>query len=193
MLQTGASVKEAIGPETPIWDSWLDPDTRPAPGHEVSTFLAEILSTFPDIARLPEKVAVLVVMFHLTRWLICPDQARYENLPPWCRPTPEQLENSHVAWSDHVPWPHMRRQLALRGRDVKFEDFFVPFTTTLALNWALPDDCILLPLPTATGAASVQINPAFEHHLRNLDNWSLGAEFQRSFPELVDASVKIEG
>ena len=85
----------------------------------------------------------------------------------------------------------MRRRLALSA--VKFEDFFVPYTTTLSLNWPLPSDCVLITVPSARPdePPNVLMNPAFEHHLRRLENWSLGADFQRIFPQLVDDSVTI--
>lgn len=102
-----------------------------------------------------------------------------------------------------------------------FESFFVPYTTTLSLNWPYePDQCLLRTnrqgdeASTAPGAAErtnapransndatnaienavngsddgdeFAINPIFESHLRNLDNWSLGSAFRNSFPDLVD-------
>lgn len=35
------------------------------------------------------------------------------------------------------------------------------------------------------------INPAFESHLRNLQNWSLGPSFRGTFPQFAD-TVKIK-
>lgn len=116
-----------------------------------------------------------------------------------------------------------------------FEGFFVPFTTTVSLNWPYnPQDCLLAapgaprgpshstpsghhsaPSPFSTGAASAGspqtpaggagvsmqaetrthsaydeqwvLNPAFETHLRDLTNWSLGPAFRNTFPHLADA------
>lgn len=96
----------------------------------------------------------------------------------------------------------MRRQIAIGEREVKFEDFFVPYTTTLSLNWPLPQDCILLEAPPVADsnnsseqqrlAGTLILNPAFEHHLRNLENWSVGSQFRASFPNLVDETVRIK-
>lgn len=89
----------------------------------------------------------------------------------------------------------MRRQLAIADKHVDFEDFFVPYTTTLDLNWSLPEDCVLLSMPTrdsdGPAGTTLQMNPAFEHHLRKLENWSLGTKFRTTFPHLVDESVRI--
>ena len=46
-------------------------------------------------------------------------------------------------------------------------------------------------LPPAVGVApwpeGDTINPVFEEHIRNLDNWAMGSEFGKRFPELMDA------
>lgn len=105
-----------------------------------------------------------------------------------------------------------------------FDSFFVPFTTTLSLNWPYESTQCLLPAAyhtkssTASSgdgtvpnpsdasvtAAAIEnvvngvddgeefmINPVFESHLRNLDNWSLGSPFRNAFPDLVE-DVKIK-
>ncbi|KXT07758.1 hypothetical protein AC579_7072 [Pseudocercospora musae] len=190
MLRDGASIEDAIGPEYPSFSAMLDSRSR---CHPVSSLLIDILSKFPDIDSLPEKVAVLYVMFLILRWQICPCEKCYERLPEWARPTKEQTRESHSAWNDHLPWPHVRRQLTLGGHKFKFEDFFVPFTTTLSLNWPLPQDCVLISIPSSnpTQPAQLTLNPAFEHHLRSLENWSVGSLFSKTFPELVDRTVRV--
>jgi hypothetical protein len=120
---------------------------------------------------------------------------------------------------------------------VSFENFFIPFTTTVSLNWPYEPHDVLLPaskvntgtmsvvsslrasspysthVHTATppGPATPQpstpshnhlgplpkeddqwlINPAFESHLRDLNNWSLGPSFRGTFPIFADC-VKIK-
>jgi len=105
-----------------------------------------------------------------------------------------------------------------------FETFFVPYTTTLSLNWPYEHAQCLISAPSPAKASSTSsptttgaegnttprpgssdatsaveialggtdegqefvINPVFESHLRNLNNWSLGTAFANSFPDLVD-------
>lgn len=192
MLREGASQLDAVGPDYPAFAAMLDPASHPRP-HPVSALLIDILSKFPDIAKLPEKVAVLYIMFLVMRWLICPCAQCYERLPDFCRPVQEQLERPHVSWADYLPWPHMRRQHSLNDTQVKFEDWFVPYTTTLSLNWDMPHDRVLLPQKSSNPDEPPQLtlNPAFEHHLRDLVNWSLGTQFSKAFPDFVDSSVQI--
>lgn len=88
----------------------------------------------------------------------------------------------------------MRRTLTTGKKEVKFEDFFVPFTTTLSLNYPYPEDCILTPRPSddPNEPSTLCIDPGFEHHVRKLVNWMVGEEFKKTFPELVDASVRVK-
>ncbi len=39
---------------------------------------------------------------------------------------------------------------------------------------------------------SVLMNPVFETHLRDLNNWSIGNMFKTEFPYLIDESVRIQ-
>jgi len=87
----------------------------------------------------------------------------------------------------------MRRILSTTSQ-VGFDDFFVPFTTTLSLNWPYPSDQVLIPAESSTednGAIFVKMNPVFETHLRDLNHWSLGTAFAAAHPQLIEG-VRIE-
>lgn len=85
----------------------------------------------------------------------------------------------------------MRRQLV--ARLVPFEEFFVPYTTTVSINWPYGREQVLVVTPSANpdDPSAVKMNPVFEAHLRDLRNWSLGTKFKQTFPQLVDESVRI--
>jgi hypothetical protein len=154
--------------------------------HPLSKVFTDILATFPDISTLPERVAVLYVMFHFMRWQIALDQDNYEHLPRWMIPLPSQTAIPHPAWIDHLPYPLMREKLIQahsRNQGLSFENFFIPFTTTLRLNWPYEDADTLL---ETTETGELMINPVFERHLRNLSNWRLGEAFAKAFPFLRD-------
>ncbi|KXL50614.1 MAG: hypothetical protein FE78DRAFT_129597, partial [Acidomyces sp. 'richmondensis'] len=192
-LATGSSMQEVLGPNYPSFAVLHDPDgPQRHTCHPVSALLIDILSKFPDISELPEKVAVLYIMFLFMRWCICPCEACYARLPEWVRPVPEQLEMAHARWIDNLPWPFMRKQLVnMAGTNmaVNFDDFFVPYTTTLSLNWPYPKEKVLISNNANNGddqqMLDVGINPVFEVHLRELTNWSLGTKFKAAFPDLV--------
>ena len=104
-LASGVPIREVAGPEYPFLMALKDPSSlHSSKCHPVSALLIDILSKFPDIYALPEKVAVLYIMFLILRWEICPCESCYHRLPEWMRPQKEQLEIPHPAWHEHVPW-----------------------------------------------------------------------------------------
>ncbi|KAK5131643.1 hypothetical protein LTR08_000770 [Meristemomyces frigidus] len=188
-LATGVSMHEVLGPEYPSFAALHAADTPQRHHcHPVSALLIDILSKFPSISALPERVAVLYTMFLTMRWLICPCEGCYERLPEWVRPVTEQLEKPHAPWVDMLPWPRMRKQLSAASLD--FDEFFVPFTTTLSINWPYPTDQILIPAESDE-LDGLTLSPVFEMYIRKLENWSVGSRFQTIFPGLVDGDVRV--
>ncbi|KAH8593203.1 hypothetical protein B0O99DRAFT_627495 [Bisporella sp. PMI_857] len=189
---SGASPSTLVGPAYPSVSSLLNP-SKSASSHPLSKVFTDILATFPDLSTLPEKVAVLYIMFLLMRWQISPTPANYDRLPSWMTPRPSQIFTPHPAWIDHLPFPKMRDRLVANynPRDYLFDNFFIPFTTTLSLNWEYePTDCLL----SSSESDELMINPVFERHLRRLENWSLGSAFAKAFPALRDTCrIKVDG
>ena len=185
----GVPKQRLVGPPYPSVSSLLNPQ-KSAFTHPVSKVFTDILRTFPDISSLPEQVAVLYVMFILMRWQIYPTQENYDRLPEWMTPRPSQLMHSHPAWMDYLPWPRMRDRMVMNYQDYPFENWFIPFTRTLSVNWPYEHtDCLL----SMGDTDDLIINPVFERHFRNLNNWSLGPAFADVFPGLVDTTrIKID-
>ncbi|KAJ5798941.1 uncharacterized protein N7503_006446 [Penicillium pulvis] len=185
----GIPRQKLAGPPYPSVSSLLNPE-KSANSHPVSKVFTDILRTFPDISSLPEQVAVLFTMFLLMRWQIYPTQENYDRLPEWLTPRPTQLFTPHPVWIDYIPWPRMRDRLATSHRDYPFENWFIPFTRGMSLNWPYEaTDCLL----SAGDSDELLINPVFERHMRNLNNWTLGTLFAETYPGLVDTtSIKPE-
>lgn len=185
----GVSKQRLLGPPYPSVSSLLNPE-KSVYSHPISKVFTDILRTFPDISSLPEQVAVLYMMFILMRWQIYPTQENYDRLPDWLTPRPSQLLTPHPAWIDYLPWPRMRDRLVMSYQDYPFENWFIPFTRTLSVNWPYEaTDCLL-----STGESDdLIINPVFERHFRNLGNWSLGPAFAEAFPCLVETTrIKLD-
>ncbi|ERF73879.1 hypothetical protein EPUS_05891 [Endocarpon pusillum Z07020] len=181
----GVPAQRLVGPSYPSVSSLLNPQIE---SHPLSKVFTDILSTFPTIDALPQQIAVLYIMFLIMRWQIYPTQENYERLPDWMTPRPSQLFTPHPAWIDYLPWPKMRDKLVECYHDYAFEDFTLPYTTTLSLNWPYePTDALL-----QSDSEELMINPVFERHLRNLSNWSLGPAFARAHPALADVA-RIKG
>lgn len=171
----------------PSVSSLLNPTDNSTYSYSISKVFSDILRTFPDISSLPEQVGTLYTMFQIMRWQIYPTQQNYDRIPHWLTPRPAQLFNPHPAWMDYIIWPKVRDRLAYAYRDYPFENWFVPYTRTISCNWPYePTDCLL----HNTDSDELLINPVFERHIRDLNNWSVGTEFAETFPALVDA-VKI--
>ena len=256
-----------IGPPRPTYEALLAPDPMrraQVPCHPASRMLADVIQRFPDIARPPERAAVLLIMYLVLRWQAAAvisdstgplsaaadsgthggrakvdgtprspseaylaseeDDDPYERMPAWCRPTPAQGRTGpYPIWVDHIPWPGMRLELArdpdcyplevkrcehshTRHRIDFPQNHFIPYTTTLSLNWPYGDDTIWEPPPERNGdnghsiAAAyrngagpgeenwptMMLSKAFEAHVMDLSNWSLGPAFAKKFPKLVD-------
>lgn len=178
----GVPTREVVGPRYPSVSSLLNP-ANSAFSHPLSKVFTDILAAFPGISGLPERVAVLYYMFLVMRWQVCPTRENFEMLPSFAVPTPSQLNTPHPAWIDHLPFPRMRERLA-RGynpAEYLFDNFFIPFTTTISLNWPYEQTDTLLQSPDG---AELLVNPVFERHMRRLENWTLGTAFDDAFPGL---------
>ncbi|KAG0648138.1 hypothetical protein D0Z07_5843 [Hyphodiscus hymeniophilus] len=180
----GVATPKLVGPAYPSVSSLLNPACS-VHSHPLSKVFTDILATFPELSTIPEKVAVLYIMFLVMRWQISPTQENYDRLPDWITPRPSQLFTPHPAWIDLLPWPKMRDRLVreYNPRDYLFDDWFIPYTTTMSVNWPYePTDALL----SSPDSEDLMINPVFERHLRRLENWSLGPAFANAFPGLVD-------
>lgn len=183
----GASSRQLVGPPYPSVSSLLNSQDNTY-SHPISKVFTEILSTFPHLNALPDRVAVLYIMFLLMRWQIYPTKENYERVPSWLMPLPCQFTTAHPAWMDYLIWPRLREIMIPRHTEYSFASWFIPYTADLSVNWPYePTDALL----ATAGCDELLINPVFEQHLRNLDNWSLGPRFKQAFPHLTDA-VKIK-
>ncbi|KAL4795419.1 hypothetical protein BDV19DRAFT_170174 [Aspergillus venezuelensis] len=180
----GVPKQKLVGPAYPSVSSLLNPD-RSVYSHPLSKVFTDILRTFPDIAGLPEQVGVLYSMFLLMRWQIYPTAENYHRLPDYLTPRPSQLLTPHPAWIDYLPWPRMRDRLVMSYHEYPFDNWFIPFTGTLSINWPYEaTDCLL-----STGETDeLIINPVFERHFADVNNWTLGQAFADAFPQLVETT-----
>ncbi|KAI1480424.1 hypothetical protein K445DRAFT_322102 [Daldinia sp. EC12] len=178
----GVPTRDIVGPKYPSVSSLLNP-ANSVFSHPLSKVFTDILAAFPGMSGLPERVAVLYYMFLVMRWQVSPTQENYDLLPHFAHPTPAQLQVTHPAWIDHLPFPHMREKLAKEYNPTEFlfDNFFIPFTTTISLNWPYEATDTLLQSPDGN---ELLINPVFERHLRRFENWTLGEPFDKTFPLL---------
>jgi len=99
----GTPYATLMGPPRPSVSALLDPTAAPQ-AHPLIKVLSDIISKFPDLRDIPEKLGSLYIMFLLLRWEVSPTDENYERVPAWMRPTESQLVNPHPAWIDFLPW-----------------------------------------------------------------------------------------
>ncbi len=144
-------------------------DARRAPVS--STIVQHLRMILPRRARLPERVATLLNVSSLVRWLIAPTRANYYALPPYLHLTSTQLAVPHPPWVDVTPWPEVRDWFCHTATsEARYHTILSVSNETLSINWPYHDEDILL-----HGAGEeILVNPVFERHIRNLRNWTLG-------------------
>jgi hypothetical protein len=180
--QAANRVPRVGGPAYPSVCSLLNPSSTSSVD-PLSQVMVDIISTFPGICGLPEQVAILMNMFWFMRWCVSPTPDHYERIPEWSRPRPSQIYDVHAAWMDYVPWPKIREKLvSAKPGAYPFENWFIPFTSGISVNWPYDDtDCLL----STNLLEEPIVNPAFERHIMRLENWSMGPAFEEAFPDLA--------
>lgn len=74
-----------------------------------------------------------------------------------------------------------------------FEQFSEVYSSNVTISWPYNESDIVVDLSgtqdraQATQATQAVINPIFERHIRNLDNWTVGEAFGRYYPEMREA------
>ena len=74
-----------------------------------------------------------------------------------------------------------------------FEHFSEVYSSNVSISWPHNESDIVVDLSAtqdraqatqAIHATQAMINPIFERHIRNLDNWTVGEAFGRYYPEM---------
>lgn len=182
----GLPLSELVGPRYPSVSSLLNPSVSRRYAHPLSKLFTDVVSTFPHLSTLPEKIAVVHGMFLIMRWQIDPTRENWLAMPPHFRPLPIQQSVSHPAWLDYIAFPDMRQAVITdwenNDRSFTIDEFFIPFTSTLNLSWPYEETDTLLMSPDGS---EVMINPVYERHMSRLSSWTLGEAYARTFPRLV--------
>ncbi|KAL2834560.1 hypothetical protein BJY01DRAFT_83820 [Aspergillus pseudoustus] len=181
MLAKGYSMDLVLGSPHPSLQAILYPGPPTPEVHDTSRVLGEVLTTFAHVA-LPEKLGFMFVMYRTMRWQISPTDATYEEMPRWLRPTATQITVPHAAWIDNIPWPRVRDLLIENPTKHPFALFSELYSQNISINWPYDKmDCV------STQGDNVQLNPIFEKHIRNLNNWTVAKPFQEYLPDMAAA------
>lgn len=132
--------------------------------------------------QITSSAARIAVMYNIClylRWLLSPTEATYNTLPVHLRPTILQLTMPHPMWLDIMPWPQGRDQLIAHMHwETEQEKFRLLHNQTLSVNWPRPLADILI----SDSNNEIALNPLFEAHIRNVENYSWGKQLVEAFP-----------
>ncbi|EWC44675.1 hypothetical protein DRE_06571 [Drechslerella stenobrocha 248] len=175
----GTPLSVLAGPPQPDVTFIVCPGLRPS-RNGLTQVMAAIIDTFGDLVLLPERLAIVYVLYIWMRWAINPTQESYDNMPEYIKPRPSQLFTARPIWFDHMPWPMTRDVMAKHPELYVNTEFSIEYTSTISVNWPYdPMDTVM-----EQGPGEYIINPVFETHIRNLQNWSVGSRFVEMYPDL---------
>src|SRR4051794_18447484 len=86
-----------------------------------------------------------------------------------------------VALSFYAFRPMARDVMSKHPERYNNTDFSIPYIETVSVNWPFDPKTTVIEQPSG----EYVINPVFERHIRELENWSLGSKFANIFPELA--------
>ncbi|KAG9254865.1 uncharacterized protein F5Z01DRAFT_99330 [Emericellopsis atlantica] len=137
---------------------------------------------------LVERLGMLYCLSHLVRWLVCLSRETYDRMPAFMRPTSLQRAVPHPAWVDLVLFPAARDDI-IRLRDWspdRFEAYRAATARSLSANWPYADSGAVVESESGDhDGQRAALNPIFEAHVRNLDNWTVSPEVAAAFPYMA--------
>lgn len=147
----------------------------------ISTAAAAQVGRSP-VASLLARVGFMYVLSHLLRWYICRTKESYDRLPAFIRPTLLQRTIPHPPWIDVIVWPDVRDAIIQHMDWSRFFELRAATAKSLCVGW--PDRDLRSVFDVVDGRQGYRLTGRFEEHLRNEQNWTVGADAQDVFPFL---------
>lgn len=159
-------------------------DRTQRPTDELSTIVGDIIFSYKEIDTLPKQVSVFHAVSSLLKWRLLLDEASWNQLPPFMRPTQEQLTTPHAAWIDRIPWPSVRDYL-IRNPSIDLDTFASSYSTNFGVSWAYdPRHVLLNGSVSGNEAGYFVINPVFQEHVHDVRNWHVSGSCRAKFPAI---------
>ncbi|KAH6894627.1 hypothetical protein B0T10DRAFT_590302, partial [Thelonectria olida] len=133
------------------------------------------------VKALLARVGFMYVLSHLLRWYICRTKESYDQLPEYIRPTLLQRTIPHPPWIDVIVWPEVRDAIIQHMDWSRFLELRAATAKSLCVGWPNRD---LRSVFESVDGKNYRLTSSFEQHLRNSDNWTVGADAQDMFPFL---------
>lgn len=132
--------------------------------------------------RDPERLAMGWSVYHFSRWAASPSPESYARVPPYLRPTEEQLTIPHPFALGGVPWPKIRSNMIHQWHlhDMDRDSLFGMLACCVKIRW--PWGVKIL---ERTDDNELRMKPAFYEIFMKEDGWGITPEFMERFPELM--------
>lgn len=161
--------------------------------HPILAAVANHIVWKSPLKQLTSRLAFLYKLALFVRWCLCPSPSTYNALPHFLRPTLLQRRVPHPVWIDLIMWPDVRDKMIQAGDFSRFELFRAVTGQSMTVNWPYTDSGTFVELDGGNmmsdgdGEGSRQVlNPIFEAHIRDGNNYSVSAEAAALFPVLSE-------
>lgn len=141
----------------------------------ISTWASEMNRSFEDVDVFV-RLACLYFQTRLMMWMINPTAETYSTMPDLIKPTPAQMMVPHISPLDTIPLPSLRETLVDDLRD-----WVTACAGSLSVNWPYGMDACVQKDPVD---GRFYLTQEFIKHACTPNNWTVGSEFFKIFPEL---------
>ncbi|KAJ5815256.1 hypothetical protein N7474_007033 [Penicillium riverlandense] len=131
--------------------------------------------------REPERLAGGWLAYAFAKWMAEPSKPRFERLPEFLRPVPEQLRHAHPVCIDGVVFRQLRINLIYKPHLYDLDEVLGMLSCCLKVRWPWGKNFL-----TPSDGAELHILPEFYNTFMSLDGWGLTEEFIHEYPELLD-------
>ncbi|ERT01321.1 uncharacterized protein SPSK_10780 [Sporothrix schenckii 1099-18] len=186
--QTGAA--ELSHAQFPSISSLLNPNLGDDGARPLTSALATHIVRHSTVKSVTTRIALMYLLAHLLRWLVCRTRQTYERLPDFLKPTHLQCTVPHPAWVDAVTWPAARDNIIRTAawKSITFDEFRRVTGACMSVNWPYTDSGAFLDLGDGQ---NLVLSPLFENHIRCAANWTLSKSTAAQFPFMKEFCVTV--
>ncbi|CAI7659338.1 unnamed protein product [Penicillium manginii] len=132
--------------------------------------------------RDPERLAMGLLIYHFSKWIIEPNPKTFAKLPPFIRPLQEQFEIEHPISISFLPYPKLRSNLIQQWPlyENNRDELFGLLACSVKIRW--PWGVKILDRDEDN---EIRIKPAFYETIMKEEGWGLMQEFINKYPNLM--------
>lgn len=149
-----------------------------------TNMLANVIHTFIERrpVRDPERLAMGLIIYHFSKWIIEPSPKTFAKLPTFTHPLQEQFEIEHPIAISSLPYPKLRSNLVHQWPlyENNRDELFGLLACSVKIRW--PWGVKILDRDEDN---QIRIKPAFYETFMKEEGWGLMQEFINKHPNLM--------